>query len=104
MSSKPSSPRAFAALILAAALPEQRAQAIARCPADWREQALRHVAAEEERRAHFIKQRDRLRPAAKPAAPALGRYVAPSASRGNPQVAAQALAAARASITQRVPA
>lgn len=102
MSTKPSSPHAFATLILAAALPEQRAQAIALCPAAWRDLALRHVAVAEAKRAHFVKQRDRLRPAAKPAAPALGSYVAPSASRGNPQVAAQALAAARASITQRV--
>lgn len=96
--SKPTSPRAYAVLIHAAASQEDRKDAIQACPADWRDLALKHVAIAEERDAETVRQREKWRPAmdAKPIAHAA--YQEPQRVRGNPELAAMHLASLRSSI------
>lgn len=96
--SKPTSPRAYAVLIHAAASQEDRKTAIQACPADWRDLALKHVAIAEQRDAEIVRQREKWRPVqkTKPIAPA--PYQEPQRIRGNPEVAALHLAGLRSSI------
>lgn len=96
-SAKPTSPRAWAALILEAG-PAMREQLLAQCPADWRELVLAHVRAGDQRVSEFVATREQLRPQAKPAAPTTIPYRDLPRHRGNPAAAAAGLAAARAAL------
>lgn len=96
--SKPTSPRAYAVLIHAAASQEDRKTAIQACPADWLDLALKHVAIAEERDAETVRQREKLRPAPKAKPIVHAAYQEPQHARGNPEVAALHLAGLRSSI------
>lgn len=95
---KPTSPRAYAVLIHAAASQEDRKAAIQACPSDWRDLALKHVAIAEERDAEVVRQREKWRPAQKARPIAHAAYQEPQHFRGNPDVAAMHLASLRSSI------
>lgn len=95
---KPTSPRAYAALIHATASQEDRKAAIQACPSDWLGLALKHVAIAEERDAETVRQREKLRPASKAKPIAYAAFHEPQRSRGNPEVAALHLAELRSSI------
>jgi hypothetical protein len=95
---KPTSPRAYAALIHAIASQEDRKAVIQACPSDWRDLALKHVAIAEERDTEIVRQREKWRPAPKTTPVAHAAYQEPLRSRGNPEVAAMHLASLRSSI------
>ena len=95
---KPSSPRAYAALIRAAVSQDDRQAAIQACPADWQALALKHVAMAGERDAELIRQREKWRPTPKARPIAHAPYQEPQRVRGNPEVAAMHLASLRSSI------
>lgn len=95
---KPSSPRAYAALIRAAVYQEDRQAAIQACPSDWRDLALKHVAMAGERDAELIRQREKLRPVSRTKPIAHAEYQEPQRIRGNSEVAALHLASLRSSI------
>lgn len=96
-SAKPTSPRAWAALILEAG-PVMREQLLAQCPAAWRELVLGHVQSGDQRTRTFVAAREQLRPQAKPAAPTTIPYRELPRHRGNPAAATAGLAAARAAL------
>lgn len=96
--SKPTSPRAYAVLIHAAASQEDRKAAIQACPSDWLELALTHVAIAEERDAETVRQREKWRPVTKAEPIAHAAYQEPQHVRGNPEMAAMHLASLRSSI------
>lgn len=96
--SKPTSPRAYAVLIHAAASQEDRKAAIQACPSDWRDLVLKHVAIAEERDAETVRQREKWRPATKAKSIAHAAYQEPQHVRGNPELAAMHLASLRLSI------
>ncbi|PMY49126.1 MULTISPECIES: hypothetical protein [Pseudomonas] len=96
--SKPTSPRAYAALIHAIASQEDRKAVIQACPSDWRDLVLKHVAIAEERDAETVRQREKWRPAQKTSPAAHAAYQEPQRVRGNSEVAAMHLAGLRSSI------
>lgn len=96
--SRPKWPRQFAQVIQAAGDEAARAVLWAKVPAEWREMVQRYLSQAQTRTDEFVRQREKLRPAVKPHAPALGEYRAPSHVPGNALVAAQHLAALRTSI------
>jgi len=96
-SATPTSPRAWASLILEAG-PAMREQLLAQCPAAWRELVLAHVRAGDQRVSEFVATREQLRPQAKPTAPVTIPYRELPRHRGNSSAAAAGLAAARAAL------
>jgi len=96
--SKPTSPRAYAVLIHAAASQDSRKAAMQACPSAWLELAMKHVAIAEERDAELVRQREKLRPAPRTNPIAHAEYQEPQRIRGNSEVAALHLASLRSSI------
>lgn len=95
---RPQWPRQFAQLILAAGDDAARAVLLAKVPADWRELVQLHIAQAEGRAEQFVRQKEKLRLAVRTVTPTLAQYRAPVHVPGNAVVAAQHLAALRATI------
>lgn len=96
--SRPQWPRQFAQLILAAGDDAARAVLWAKVPADWRELVQLHIAQADGRIEQHVRQQEKLRPAVRTVTPPLAEYRAPVHLPGNAVVAAQYLAALRATI------
>ncbi len=95
---RPRCPRQFAQLILAAGDDAARAVLWAKVPADWRELVQLHIAQADGRIEQHVRQQEKLRPAVRTVTPTLAEYRAPVRVPGNAVVAAQHLAALRATI------
>nr|DAT30625.1 MAG TPA: hypothetical protein [Caudoviricetes sp.] len=95
---RPRWPRQFAQLILAAGDDAARAVLWAKVPADWRELVQLHIAQADGRTEQHVRQQEKLRPAVRTITPTFGEYRAPVHVPGNAVVAAQHLAALRATI------
>jgi hypothetical protein len=96
--SRPKWPRHCAQLILAAGDDLARSVLLAKVPADWLPMVQAHVSQGEERNQQHVRQREKLRPSVAAPAPTFAEYRAPTHVPGNAVVAAQHLAALRASI------
>lgn len=97
---RPTSPRAFAQLMLAGADSARRKQILDSCPPEWRALALHYVNVAEMHRDHHARQREKLRPTEPRRAPVTAAYTRPALVRGNSAVASRHLSAVRASLTQ----
>lgn len=96
--SRPQWPRQHAQLILLAGSETARAVLWDKVPADWRSMVQAHVALGEERIRQHVREQEKLRPVRPPYTPSFAEYREPVRMIGNPVVAAQHLAALRASI------
>lgn len=96
--SRPQWPRQHAQLILAAGDDLARSVLLAKVPADWLAMVQAHISQGEERSQQHVRQREKLRPPVAAPTPAFAEYRAPTHVPGNAVVAAQHLAALRASI------
>ena len=95
---RPRWPRQFAQLILAAGDDAARAVLWAKVPADWRELVQLHIAQADGRTDQHVRQQEKLRPAVRTITPTFAEYRTPVRVPGNAVVAAQHLAALRATI------
>ncbi|WP_156162048.1 hypothetical protein [Pseudomonas sp. MRSN 12121] len=95
---RPKWPRQHAQLILAAGSDTAREVLWAKVPAEWQAMVQDHVSLGEDRAQQHVRQREKFRPAVSPATPATADYRAPVHVPGNPVIAAQHLAALRATI------
>lgn len=95
----PRMPRQYAQLIMAAGSDNARAVLWAKVPTDWRDMVQSHIAHTELRAQHTVYQKEKLRPAVRPqSTPTYADYREPARVLGDPVIAAQHLAALRASI------
>jgi hypothetical protein len=96
--SRPQRPRQFAQLIQAAGDDAARAVLWAKVPADWRELVQSHISQAEARTEQYVREQEKLRPPVRTITPTFAEYQAPTYVRGNASVAAQQLAALRATM------
>lgn len=96
--SRPQRPRQFAQLIQAAGDDAARAVLWAKVPADWRELVQSHISQAEARTEQHVREQKKLRPPVRTITPTFAEYQAPTYVRGNASVAAQQLAALRATM------
>lgn len=96
--SRPQRPRQFAQLIQAAGDDAARAVLWAKVPADWRELVQSHISQAEARTEQHVREQEKLRPPVITITPTFAEYQAPTYVRGNASVAAQQLAALRATM------
>lgn len=94
--SVPTTPRAFAALILEGNASCQ--SILDRCPVEWRDLVMSHVRVTQDRRDMNVARQQKFRPPAKPSSPQTTTYQEQPVVRGNPVVAAAHLADVRASL------
>ncbi len=95
---RPRWPRQYAQLILAAGDDAARAVLWAKVPADWRELVHLHIAQADGRTEQHVRQQERLRPAVRAVTPTFAEYRPPVRIPRDAVVAAQHLAALRATI------
>ena len=95
---RPKWPRQHARLILAAGDDLSRKTLWERVPSEWVEMVRSYVLQGEALAEKHVRERERFRPAAAPADPAIGEYRKPVHIQGNPVVAAQHLSALRSSL------
>ena len=96
---RPRMPRQYAQLIMAAGSDNARAVLWAKVPTDWRAMVQSHITHVELCAQHNVFQKERLRPAVRPQpTPTYADYCEPVRVLGDPVIAAQHLAALRASI------
>lgn len=96
--SRPQRPRQFAQLIQAAGDDAARAVLWAKVPADWRELVQSHISQAEARTEQHVREQEKLRPPVRTITPTFAEYQPPTYVRGNASVAAQQLAALRATM------
>jgi hypothetical protein len=96
--SRPKWPRQHAQLILAAGNDLARNTLLAKVPAEWLDMVQDHVSQGEARALQHVRQREKFRPSASPAGPAISEYREPVHVPGNAVVAAQHLNALRAAL------
>ena len=96
--SRPQRPRQFAQLIQAAGDDAARAVLWAKVPADWRELVQSHISQAEARTEQHVREQEKLRPAVRTTTPTFAEYRAPVHVPGDTVVAANHLAALRATL------